>query len=181
MAQEAATTIVLRMRDEATPKMERFGQTLNTTSMQGLQLTQTMTAMGSALVAIGSLMNQIDNPTAKMAANFFLISGAILSTISAIATALPSIIALIQTLRGLVIVQSILAALSGVGLPVILGALAVGGVVAATVAGLTSGATQSPRQVIEIRTDSPFLDDAALDRVARRITESQRKDISRGR
>ena len=209
MADEAAVTIVLRMQDEASAKMQDFGSsmgnaqaeatgfqaglatvdtqlvsvgsTTQATTAQTINLSLAMTAMGTALVGIGSLLNQIDNPTAKMAANFFLISGAILSSASAIKAVIP----LVQQLTGVLLAQaavrSFLAALSGIGIARIIGAVAITGVVIAGIAAATGAFSQPSRQVIEVRTDSPFLDDAALNRVARKVTESQRLDISRGR
>lgn len=180
--QEAAVTIVARMRDEASGQMQQFGKTLETSALKAQDLRMTLMATGSALVAIGSLMNKIESPAAKMASNFFLVGGAILSSASAIMQAIPRIISLINTLRSLAVVQSIVAALSGpLGWAKLAGAVAVGvGAYAATTAAM-GGYSSSTKQVIEVRTDSPYLDDIALDKVARKITESQRRDAAKGR
>ncbi len=68
--QTADLLIVARMRDEASQQMERLGDTVSRTEFEALQAQAAFTAFGSALTAVGSLLNQIDDPAAKMAANF---------------------------------------------------------------------------------------------------------------
>lgn len=113
MAQEAATTIVLRMRDEASAPMETFGQTTQEAQIQSLQLNAALTATGGALTAVGSLLGQLDSPLAKTASTFLTTGGAILMTVAAIGTMLPYIRTLITSLRTLAITQTIVAALMG--------------------------------------------------------------------
>lgn len=140
MANEAAVTIVARMRDEASGKMANLGKTTQTTTVNMNDLRMTLTAVGSALVGIGSLLGKLDNPAAKMASNFFLIGGAIGSTAGAILNVIPYIGKLITWLRNLAVVQTIVKALSGpVGwaqLGIGLGLAAVG---TAAVIGLSGG------------------------------------------
>ena len=181
MADEAAVNIVLKMRDEATPQMQKFGQTMQTTTTQSLEMSVGLVAIGGAMTALGSLLNQIDNPMAKTAANFLTIAGGVLQTVVAIKLALPLIAQLTTALLAQAAVRSFLAALSGIGIARVIGAVAITGVAVAGIAAATGAFSQPSRQVIEVRTDSPFLDDAALTRVARKVTESQRTDISRGR
>jgi len=115
MAEEASLLIVARMRDEASGSMASLGQTTQKTSMDMQQMQMTLMATGSALAAVGSLMNQMESPQVKMAAQFFVIAGAIMSTTGAIMTAMPQIAKLTASLRSLAIVQSVIAALSGPG------------------------------------------------------------------
>jgi hypothetical protein len=113
MANEAATTVVLRMRDEASAGMETFGRSTTEARLQSLELNSALTAMGSALTAVGSLLNQTDNQLAKNAATFITTAGAILSTAAAIGQTLPYIRQLITQLRTLAIAQAVVKALSG--------------------------------------------------------------------
>jgi hypothetical protein len=141
MANEAAITIVGRMRDEITPQMKSLSRATNEAAIstgalgeesymtsdrlqeltvksleatvQTFQLNLALTAMGSALTAVGSLISKIDNPTAKMASNFLLIGGAILTTTSSIIQMIPYIRQMITWLRSLAIVQTVVKALSG--------------------------------------------------------------------
>jgi len=146
MAHEAATTIVLRMQDEASVQMQNFGQTTQQAEIQSLQLNAALTAMGGALTAIGSLLGQLENPLAKTASTFLMTGGAILMTVSAIGTMLPYIKNLIATLRTLAIAQAIVAALTGpvgwarIGIGLGVAAAATAGIVAAT-GGLGGGGT----------------------------------------
>jgi len=136
MANEAAVTVVMRMKDEASAGMLQFGQTTQQTQIQALQLNAALTAMGSAFTAVGSLVNQLENPLAKTAATFLMTGGAILSTVAAIGTMLPYVRNLITTLRALAITQTLVAALSG---PVGWGKIAIGlGVAAAATAGIVA-------------------------------------------
>ncbi len=138
MANEASTTIVLRMQDEASVQMQQFGQTTQQAEIQSLQLNAALTAMGGALTAIGSLLGQLDSPLAKTASTFLMTGGAILMTVSAIGTMLPYVRNLIATLRTLAIIQTIVAALSGpvgwarIGIGLGVAAAATAGIVAAT-------------------------------------------------
>lgn len=146
MANEAATTIVLRMRDEASANMAQFGETTQQATMESLQLNTALTAMGSALTAVGSLLGQMESPLAKTASTFLLTGGAILSTVAAIGTMLPYLKNLINTMRSLAIAQTIVAALSGpvgwarIGIGLGVAAAATAGIVAAT-GGFSGGTT----------------------------------------
>lgn len=138
MANEAVTTIVLRMQDEASTSMNEFGQTTQQATLESLQLNTALTAVGGALTAIGSLLGQLDNPLAKTASTFLVTAGAIFTTVAAIGTMLPYIRNLITTLRTLAITQTIVAALTGpvgwarIGIGLGVAAVATAGIVAAT-------------------------------------------------
>ena len=110
---EAGVTVVLRMRDEASSKMETFGQTTQQTQIKAIQMNAALTAMGSAFTAVGALLGQLDNPMAKVASKFLITGGAILTTTSAVIQMLPYIRQLITHIRTLAIAQGILQALSG--------------------------------------------------------------------
>lgn len=153
MANEAATTIVLRMRDEASDDMQRFGQATQQAQIKSLQLNSALTAMGSAFTAVGSLIGQIDSPLAKTASTFLLTGGAILSTVAAIGTMMPFLRGLITSLRSLAIAQVVVQALSGpagwatvaVGMGV--AAAATTGIIAAT--GGFGGGRQQPSVIVQ--------------------------------
>ena len=147
MAHEAATTIILRMQDEASTQMQNFGQTTQQAEIQSLQLNAALTAMGGALTAVGSLLGQLDNPLAKTASTFLMTGGAILMTVSAIGTMLPYLKNLIATLRTLAIIQTIVAALTGpvgwakIGIGLGIAGAATAGIIAATGGGRWGGTT----------------------------------------
>jgi hypothetical protein len=113
MANEAAITIIGRMRDEISDKMGKVSTTTKTTDLTMREFKMSLMAVGSALTATGSLINRIDNPLAKTAATWLLTAGAIISTTSAIFYMIPQIKALITMLRGLAVIQTIVKALSG--------------------------------------------------------------------
>jgi len=140
MANEAATTIVLRMKDEASVQMQNFGQTTQAAEIQAIQFNAALTAMGSAMTAVGSLIGQIENPMAKMASSFLLTGGAILTTTSAIIQMIPYIKQLITWLRNLAVAKALVTALSGPAGWVNLGlAFAAAGVAYAGVTAMTGG------------------------------------------
>ncbi len=138
MANEAATTIVLRMKDEASLQMQQFGQTTQAAEIQAIQFNAALTAMGSALTAVGSLIGQVDSPATKLASTFLITGGAILTTTSAIIQMMPYLRGMITSLRSLAIAQAIVAALSGpvgwarIGIGLGVAAAATAGIVAAT-------------------------------------------------
>lgn len=113
MANEAGVTVVLRMRDEASAQMEHFGDTTQQAQIASLQMNMALTAMGSAFTAVGSLVGQLDNPVADMAANFLMTAGAIMTTTSAVIMMLPYLRQLTAQLRNVAIAQAVVRALSG--------------------------------------------------------------------
>lgn len=139
MANEAAVAVVVRMRDEASPKMQQFGQNMNKAS-QSMQQTQVaalemkvaVLAAAQVFSQLSSLLGQIDNPAAKAASRFLNIANYIILTGVAIQTFLPMIKSLIIQLRSLAVAKALVSAFSGpvgwIGLGV--GAAAVGGVTA---------------------------------------------------
>lgn len=185
MADEVASTIVLKMRDEASQKMENFGDTTQTVAMESLQLQVALVAVGGALSAVGGLLGQIDSPAAKTAQTFLMFGGAVFSAAAAIGAMLPVIRSLITSLKALAIVKAIVAALSG---PVGWATLGIGlGIAGAATAGIIAmtggfGGGQARTTNVNIR-GGPLLmdDDAAMTRFGRRITEVQDQDKAVGR
>lgn len=140
MANEAATTIVLRMRDEASASMQNFGQETTEARLASLEFNSALTAMGGALTAVGSLVGQLGGENAKMAATFITTAGAILTTTSAIIQSIPYIRQMITWIRNLAIAQAVLRALSGPAGWVTLGVgLAVAGAATAGIMAATGG------------------------------------------
>lgn len=181
MAQEAATTLVLRMRDEASAGMETFGKTTQQAEIQSLQLNAALTAMGGALTAIGSLLGQLDNPLAKTASTFLVTGGAILMTAAAIGTMLPFLRTMIATLRTLAIVQTIVAALTGpvgwarIGIGLGVAAAATAGIVAAT-GGFGGGGT-----TVNINTAAFMGSDADARKFSEKVQRFNRENERLGR
>jgi len=140
MADEAAVNLIFRARDEASDDIANMGETMAQTEVQSFQLNLALTSMGSAMSAVGSLVNQIENPVAKMGATFLMTAGAMMTTVSAIIQMIPYIRSLITMLRGLAIAQALVAALAGPAGWVKLGVgLAVAGAAAAGIVGMTGG------------------------------------------
>ena len=113
MANEAAITIVGRMRDEISDKMGNLASNTKHAEVNMMNFKIGLTAVGSALTATGALINRIDSPLAKNAATWLLTAGALFSTTSAIIAMIPVIRNLITWLRSLAIMQTIVKALSG--------------------------------------------------------------------
>jgi len=130
---EAVLAITARMRDDASAKMQNLGKTMQEQQKQALNLHLALTTVGTAMTAMGSLANRLDNPLAKLASTFLLTGGAIFSTTSAILQMIPQISKLITWLRGLAIAQAVVSALSGPG------GIATLGVGLAVAAGATAG------------------------------------------
>ena len=140
MADEAAVNVVMRMRDEASADLAQVGGTMANTETQALQLNLALTSVGAAFSAVGALVNQLDNPMAKMAATFLMTAGAMMTTVSAIIQMIPYIRQLITWIRNLAIAQAILQALSGPKGWVTLGVgLALAGGATAGIVGMTGG------------------------------------------
>lgn len=183
MANEAATTIVLRMQDEASTQMQQFGQNTQQAEIQAIQLNAALTAMGSAFTAIGSLIGQLENPLAKTASTFLMTGGAILTTVAAIGTMLPYIRQLVTSLRGLAIAQAIVAALSGpvgwarLGIGLGVAAAATAGIIAATggFGGRGGGTT------VNFRTDAFMGSDADARKFAEKTQRYSRENEAIGR
>ena len=181
MANEAATTIVLRMQDEASTQMQQFGLSTQQAEIQSIQLNAALTAMGSALTAVGSLLGQLDNPLAKTASTFLMTGGAILSTVAALGTMLPYIKNLITTLRTLAIAQTIIAALSGpvgwtrIGIGLGIAGVATAGIIAMT-GGFGGGGT-----TVNISTPAFMGSDADARKFASKVQRFSREDARLGR
>lgn len=182
MANEAATTIVLRMRDEASANMENFGQTTQQAQIQSLQLNAALTATGGALSAMGSLLGQMENPLAKTAATFLQTGGAILMTVAAIGTMLPYIRNLVTALRTLAVAQTIVAALTGpVGWAKIGIGLGVAAAATAGIVGMTGGFSRGAGTTVNINTQAFVGNDANARDFASKVQRFSREADRTGR
>lgn len=210
MADEVSTVMVLRMRDEASREMNSFAQTtgqatvatgaLSETSkdassqlvnltgttdqatLSSLNFQMTLTAVGSALTAVGALVGQLESPTAKMAATWLMTGGAMMTTVSAIISMMPHIRNLITSLRALAITQAIVKALSGpVGWAQLGIGLAIAGAATAGIIAMTGG-FGGRTTTVNIQ-GGPLVveNDAQMRRFASAITEAQRRDERVGR
>lgn len=182
MADEVSTVMVLRMRDEASAQMTNFSATTEQATMASLDLQMTLTAVGGALTAVGALINQIDDPTAKLAATFLMTGGAIMTTVSAIIAMLPYIRTLIANLRALAITQAIVKALSGpVGWAQLGIGLAIAGAATAGIIAMTGG-FGGRSTTVNIQGGPLIMEnDAQMRRFADQITEAQRREEKVGR
>ena len=183
MADEVSTVMVLRMRDDASTQMNNFAVTTEQATMASLDFQMTLTAVGGALTAVGALVNQIDDPTAKLAAPFLMTGGAMMTTASAIISMLPHIRALITWLRTLAVTQAIVRALSGPAGWAQLGAgLAIAGAATAGIYEMTGGFGGGRTTTVNIQGGPLIMEnDAQMRRFASTITEAQRREGRVGR
>lgn len=183
MADEVSTVIVLRMRDEASANMKKFKDEVQRGQEASMAFNMTLTAVGSSLTAIGALVNQIDNPTAKLAATFLMTGGAIMTTVSAILMMIPTIRALVTWLRTLAITQALVKALSGPGGWAQLGiGLAIAGAATAGIIAMTGGFGGGRTTIVNIQGGPLIMEnDAQMRRFASTITDAQRRDERVGR
>ena len=182
MADEVSTVMVLRMRDEASAHMNNFAVTTEQAQMASLNFQMTLTAVGGALTAVGALVNQVDNDTAKLAATFLMTGGAIMTTVSAIISMLPHIRSLIVALRAWAVTQAIVRALQGpvgwamLGIGLGVAAAAIGGIYALGGFGGGRGGTVNNYNF----NDPTFMENEdSVRKLSERITEKQ-TEMGRG-
>jgi len=183
MADEVSTVMVLRMRDEASSQMKQFAGTTQEAALASLDFKMTLTAVGGALTAVGALVNQIDNPTAKLAATFLMTGGAIMTTASAILQMIGPIKQLITWLRTLAVTQAIVKALSGpVGWAQIGIGLAVAGAATAGIMAMTGGFGGGGATNVNIQ-GGPLVmsNDSDMRKFGAAISETQRREQRVGR
>jgi len=183
MADEVSTVMVLRMRDEASAQMTAFAGTTEQATVASLDFAMTLTAVGGALTAVGALVNQIDDPTAKLAATFIMTGGAILTTTSAIIHMIGPIRNLITWLRSLAVTQALVKALSGpVGWAQLGVGLAIAGAATAGIYAMTGGFGGGRTTTVNIQGGPLVLEnDAAMRRFSDQITDAQRREEKVGR
>ena len=182
MADEVSTVMVLRMRDEASAQLTNFAATTEQATLASLDFKMTLTAVGGALTAVGALVNQIDNPTAKLAATFLMTGGAIMTTTSAIISMLPYIRTLITSLRTLAVTQAIVKALSGpVGWAQLGVGLAIAGAATAGIMAMTGGFGGGTTTVKIEGGPLVMENDAQMRKFAAIINESNRREGKVGR
>lgn len=181
---EAAVTIVTRMRDEASQKMKGMGQTMQNTQQQAFQFNLMLTTLGSAMSALGGLLGQIDSPLAKQAQKWFAIGAAVFLSISAISQVINIMKPLIATLRQLAVVQAIVQALSGPGGWLTLGVgLALAGGATAAIVGMTGGFSRGGGGTtnVNINTAAVMGNEQQARELARSIQRFNREDARIGR
>jgi hypothetical protein len=182
MAQEAAVTVVMRMRDEASQGMQNFGANTQQAQIESLQLNSALTAMGSALTGVGSLLNQLDSPMAKVAATTITTAGAILATSSAIIQAIPYIKQMTASLRNMAIAQALVRALSGPAGWLTLGAgLAIGGAAAYGISRATQAAPRSTGTTVNNYIQGDVVTERSVGDISRRsIVQNQSRNATSG-
>ena len=183
MADEVSTVMVLRMRDEASSQMKQFAGTTQEAALASMDFKMTLTAVGGALTAVGALVNQIDNPTAKLAATFLMTGGAIMTTASAILQMIGPIKTLVTWLKTLAITQAIVKALSGpVGWAQLGIGLAVAGAATAGIMAMTGGFSGGGTTNVNIQ-GGPLVmsNDSDMRKFGAAISETQRREQRTGR
>jgi hypothetical protein len=145
---EAVYVIVMRMKDEASDKIQNTGKVTERTGNQFREFKLTLLAVGSAMTSMGSLLGKIDSPLTKTLSNFLLTAGAIMSTVSAIGYAIPAITKMVAAIQQLNIVSAIQKALSGPAGWIALGAGAA--VAGAAVYGISQAGQQPARTPVTV-------------------------------
>lgn len=179
---DVATTLVLRMHDDASAQMQNFGDTTQQAQIEAIQFNAALTAMGSAMTAVGSLIGQIDSPLAKMASTFLITTGAILTTISAIIQVGPYLGQLIGWLRNLAIVQTVLAALSGpTGWARIALGLGIAAAGTAAIVGLSGGFSRGGGTTVNVNSQAFAGNEAEARKFGSRISRFGEQENTIGR
>jgi len=163
--------------------MKNFAGTTQEAALASLDFKMTLTAVGGALTAVGALVNQIDNPTAKLAATFLMTGGAIMTTASAILQMIGPVKQLISWLRTLAVTQAIVKALSGpVGWAQIGIGLAVAGAATAGIMAMTGGFSGGGTTNVNIQ-GGPLImsNDSDMRKFSAAISEAQRREGKVGR
>jgi hypothetical protein len=146
MANEAAVTLIMRMRDEASPEMKKFAGTTQTAALESFRFNLALSAIGGALTSLGALVGKADSPAAKLASTFLITGGAIFQTTAAIIHMIPYIQQMITWLRSLAVAQALVKALQGpIGLIGVGAAIGAAGAVAVVASqGSRSAGTSRP-------------------------------------
>ena len=181
MADEAAVNLIMRMRDEASDDIANLGTNMAQTEMQAFQFNLALTSIGASLSAVGSLVNQLDNPVAKMGATFLMTAGAMMTTVSAIIQMMPYLRGLVTMLRSVAVAQAIVAALTG---PVGWARIGIGlGVAAAATAGIVAMTGGFSRGGSTVNINNPVLmgDAATAKQLSRMVKRNIDEDSRLGR
>ena len=110
MENEAGLAVVVSMRDQLSGPMQQVGQTMRRTREETVNMRFAMMAVGGVMMHLSSLLNQLDNPLAKNAADFLRMAGYIVMTVNSIALLIPQIRSLITWLRSLAAAQALVGA-----------------------------------------------------------------------
>ncbi|MCK9599853.1 MAG: hypothetical protein M0R06_12490 [Sphaerochaeta sp.] len=137
---EAIVTIVMKMRDEATKELQKFGANVVKNRQALQQLATGATTVGVSFIALGSVLKDINNPLAQTVGGVLSLVGGILAFIGTAGMFISAIGKIIAAMRSLAIIQTIVKALSGpVGWAQIGIGLAVAGAATAGIYAMTRG------------------------------------------
>jgi hypothetical protein len=182
---EASLAVVVNMRDNASTGMQNFGKTMKTASAETMNFRLAIIAVGGVMSHMSSLLNQLDDPTAKTASNFLRMASYVTMTAGSIMYMIPQITALIKWIRQLSVAQAVLNALSGPKGWVSLGAAAVVGTGAGFAIGsMTSGhreSTVSRTTIVNNNIQGSVITERELGDISRReIIKNQERNSSSG-
>jgi len=182
MAQEAGLAVVVSMRDQLSGPMQQAGKTISQTRAEAMNFRFAMIAVGGVMMHMSSLLNQLDNPMAKSAADFLRMSGYIVMTANSVMMMIPQIQKLITWLRQLNVTMAITQALSGPKGWIALGigaAVATGAVIAVSRAG--QGQAPSQTTIVNNNVQGSVITERELGEITRReIIKTQDRSSSSG-
>ncbi len=181
---EAIVTIVMKMRDEASKQLSAFGNNVVKNRQALRELATGATTVGVSFIALGAALKGINNPMAQTASNLLLIVGGVLSFIGTAGSFISAIGKIINSLKSLAIVQTIVKALSGpVGWAQIGIGLAVAGAATAGIYAMTrsSGGGGSGGGNVTINTAAVMGNQQQARQLSRDIQRYNREDARLGR
>ena len=181
MANEAAVTVVMRARDEASTQIKAVGTASVSMGSAMRTALPSIATLGSSLTSLLIVTGALESKTGQYITTTLAIA-------SAVAAAIPGIIAMVQVFKSLNLVmratialQAIVLALSGFGLARLGAALAVG---AAAVVGTTAivNRAQSAGNNVTVNVNGPMMGNEADARtLARTVQRINREDTRVGR
>ena len=167
---EAGLAVVVSMRDEASMPMQQFGKTMGQTRAEAMNFRFALMAVGGVMMHVSSLLNQMDNPMAKTAADFLRMSGYAVMTATSIMMVIPQIQKLIGWLKQYNVTMAITQALSGPKGWIALGGavVAAGAVVAVSRAGQGQPQAVSQTTIINNNIAGSILSEQELGELSRK-------------
>ncbi len=110
---EAALSILLTMKDEASSKFVNVNKNIHINRVALQQLATSVTYLGATFLGLGIAMDKMNNPFAQSVGHMFMMVGAIASSVGAAAQFIASIGKMVKALQSLHLMQILTQAFSG--------------------------------------------------------------------
>lgn len=180
---EAIVTIVMKMRDEASKELQKFGQNVVKNRQALRELATGATTVGVSFIALGSVLKNINNPLAQTVGGVLNLVGGVLAFIGTAGMFISAIGKIVNAMKSLAIIQTIVKALSGpVGWAQIGIGLAVAGAATAGIYAMTrSSSGAAPQGGVTINTTAVMGNQQQARQLARDIQRYNREDARLGR